>query len=638
MKHYLRNIRNFFFITVFIYPIAVIAQIEAGGKPRSLMLRSIPAETEIMDVVPPDHDLIAAEDYNDAMLEKGYRMGVVLPLDITVDKNGEWFPVPGGSIWKLHLRSAGARAMAIYYDRFSLPAGSDLYVYSPDGQMIAGAFTARTNTGGEYFATRLIKGDNIVLEYFEPDGCSARPDIRISGLLYAYRSAEVDGYKSGDDYGGSGSCEVNVNCTEGDSWKDQKQGVARILTRIGSSSFWCSGSLVNNTQQDYSPLLLTASHCALNDYNDNVASAADLLQWIFYFNYESSACPDPVSEPARQTMVGAVKLASSYNPSTGNLGSDFFLLKLKHDIPAGYNAFYNGWDRSDSPSTSGVCIHHPQGDIKKISTYSRTLISASWETVPGTHWETYWSETANGYGVTEGGSSGSPLINPTGQVIGTLTGGGSYCSSPELSDYFGKISYSWQSNGTADSNQLRPWLDPLQSGVTRLSGSYNSILPVARFSADTTTIPIGSSLLFYDLSINNPTTWHWYFDGGSPSESDQQFPPAIEYNVYGTYRVKLVVTNAHGLDSLVKENYLNVTALAFPNPTTGKLSILLGSGEHRGLKVTIMNSTGQRMREIDFGDTSNSSVTIDLGNLPASLYLITIRTDDAIQVQKVLKY
>jgi PKD repeat protein len=265
------------------------------------------------------------------------------------------------------------------------------------------------------------------------------------------------------------------------------------------------------------------------------------------------------------------------------------------------------------------------------------LISASWETEPDTHWETYWTETANGYGVTEGGSSGSPLFNITGQVVGTLTGGGSYCSSPELSDFFGKISYGWQSNGTADSNQLRPWLDPAGTSATHLGGSYNSVIPVARFSADTTTIPIGSTLSFYDLSINNPTGWHWYFEGGSPSEWEEQFPPAIAYNVYGQYTVRLVVTNSYGMDSLVKEGYLNVTALAFPNPTSGKLSILLGSGEHSGLSIQVFNVTGAKVSTNDFGDYSNSSVTLDLSDQPAGLYFITIRTDNTMQIQKVLK-
>lgn len=615
----------------------MFAQIEKAGMPRSFTMRSAPAISAVVDISPPDADSIANQDFRDAMFEKPYRMGVVVPVSFSMDNDGEWSNIAGGRLWTLHLRCKGAQALTMYYDRFFLPEGSDLFIYSPGGKEVAGAFTPVNNTGNNSFATRLISGEESVLEYFEPYGCNSKAEISISGILYAYRSVEVPELKNGDDYGGSGSCEVNINCTEGDSWKDQKQGIARVLTRIGSSAFWCSGSLLNNTQQDFSPVFITASHCALNEYNAMVATTSDLQQWIFYFNYESAGCPDPLSEPARQTIVGAVKLASSYDRSTGELGSDFFLVRLNNNLPAGYNAFYNGWDCSNTPSSSGVCIHHPQGDIKKISTYTRSLVSASWETEPDTHWETFWTETTNGWGVTEGGSSGSPLFNPGGLVIGTLTGGGSYCSSPELSDYFGKLSYGWQSNGTADSNQLRPWLDPLGTGVSRFGGSYNSVLPVARFNSDTTTIPVGTSLSFYDLSVNNPTSWHWFFEGGTPSESDQQFPPAIQYNLYGLYSVKLVVTNSFGADSLIKDDYLNVSASAFPNPTTGNLTILLGSGEHPGLTITVSNLAGQNVREFYYSNNANASVTVDLGDLPAAVYLVKIRTDNSVQVQKIIK-
>ncbi|HPT14301.1 MAG TPA: hypothetical protein PK796_05880, partial [Bacteroidales bacterium] len=281
-----RTLRGF--LTAFLcWPLLMFAQIEQGGIPRSFTLKSSPAASSVVDISPPNADSIAIQDYRDAMLEKPYRMGVVVPVSFSMDNNGVWSNVAGGRLWILHLRCKGARALTLYYDRFFLPEGSDLFIYSPGGKDVAGAFTPVNNTGNNSFATRLIPGEETVLEYFEPYGCDSRAEISISGVLYVYRSAEVPELKNGDDYGGSGSCEVNVNCTEGDSWKDQKQGIARVLTRIGSSAFWCSGSLLNNTQQDFSPVFITASHCALNEYNAQVATISDLQQWIFYFNYES---------------------------------------------------------------------------------------------------------------------------------------------------------------------------------------------------------------------------------------------------------------------------------------------------------------------------------------------------------------
>ena len=77
--------------------------------------------------------------------------------------------------------------------------------------------------------------------------------------------------------------------------------------------------------------------------------------------------------------------------------------------------------------------------------------------------------------MTEGGSSGSPLYDSLGRIIGTLTGGLASCSNQEDPDYYGKFSYHWTSNGTADTAQLRPWLDPENTGVTSLNGTFVSI-------------------------------------------------------------------------------------------------------------------------------------------------------------------
>ena len=115
--------------------------------------------------------------------------------------------------------------------------------------------------------------------------------------------------------------------------------------------------------------------------------------------------------------------------------------------------------------TCALPIYHPNGDIKKISTYQNTLSLGY-----STHWSVRWVETDNGYGVTEGGSSGSPLFNNNGKIIGTLTGGGSDCSATDQRDYYGKFSYHWASNGTTSDKQLKPWLDPNNTNPTEING------------------------------------------------------------------------------------------------------------------------------------------------------------------------
>ena len=72
------------------------------------------------------------------------------------------------------------------------------------------------------------------------------------------------------------------------------------------------------------------------------------------------------------------------------------------------------------------------------------------------------------HGATEGGSSGSPLFDQDGRIIGQLHGGDSFCYEGG-SDWYGRLSRSWTGGGTA-STGLKDWLDPLDTGATTLDG------------------------------------------------------------------------------------------------------------------------------------------------------------------------
>ena len=205
--------------------------------------------------------------------------------------------------------------------------------------------------------------------------------------------------------------------------------------------------------------MLTALHCANN------SSASDLNASIAYFNYQRPNCGSGTPS-ASQSMTGMTRRADS-DDGGGSSGPDYLLVEMNNTIPSAYNVFYNGWNNVNSGATSGVSIHHPSGDEKKISTFSSTLGFSGWGT-SGTHWRVYWTGTPNGHGVTEGGSSGSPIFNQDGHIVGQLTGGGSYCSQvPSPSpDYYGRMSINWNSGPKNPGDALKNWLDPINSGVS----------------------------------------------------------------------------------------------------------------------------------------------------------------------------
>jgi hypothetical protein len=413
-------------------------------------------------VAPPSLEKIVRED---EQFPSPYRFGILVETDIELSDAGRWTALPGGEeVLRLTVSAPGALALTAYFDRFRIPEGGKLFLYDPAKSRILGAFTSLNQSPDGLFATELIPGDRLVFEYVMPAGNNDLPSVHLDAVGYAYRGVDFL-YPSAGSRNGAGECEVNVRCIEGDDWKKQKDGVVRIQVKRNASMYWCSGALLNNVRLDYKPYILTADHCGIG------ASSSDLEQWIFYFGYESPYCPNPPVPPIPNSMTGA-KL-KAHGGGGGTTGSDFFLVLLNASIPDSFDVFYNGWNRKDTTSPNGVGIHHPKGDLKKISTYKSKLTTSGWNGSPYmSHWKVYWSETINGHGVTEFGSSGSPLFSFQGDVVGNLTGGDSSCDSAALDapDYYGKFSYSWESNGPDSATQLKYWLDPDNTGVYRLGG------------------------------------------------------------------------------------------------------------------------------------------------------------------------
>ena len=82
------------------------------------------------------------------------------------------------------------------------------------------------------------------------------------------------------------------------------------------------------------------------------------------------------------------------------------------------------------------------------------------------------------------------------------------------------------------------------------------VAPVAAFGGDTAACT-GKSVTFYDYSAPAPTARLWSFQGGTPATS-MAANPTVTYANAGTYDVKLVVSNAAGIDSVLLTNYITI--------------------------------------------------------------------------------
>jgi hypothetical protein len=508
-----------YFLLLTVFPggqTALRAQVGYGGIPSSKEFSLEPAE-KISLGRPYERILTRESDqYNWQPPKVGTTRNIKIEL---ADNHHLWREMPGGEkVWILSVKSEGASHINLTFHDFSLSPGSRLFVYDSKRQFVLGSFNENSNTASEIFTVSVVPGDEIIVELTEisdvaiKDGWVPQSRFTIGDVGHFYNLQMLE--KS------TGDCMIDINCLEGDNWQREKRGVTRIVLKKGNDWFVCSGSLVNNTVNDGTGLLLSAYHCGGD------ASAEDMQQWIFYFNYERSSCGS-LLKPSNQTITGATLLAGT--PIKDN--SDFMILQLNQSPPKSYKPYFNGWDRSTWAPQSGVGIHHPKGDVKKISTFNNTPASGTFnDGFRNAYWVVTWAATESGHGVTEGGSSGSPLFNQNKRIVGTLTGGSSSCDSVFSPDYFGKMRSHWNQGGTEPEKQLAFWLDPLFTGVTTLGGFdpwYHWIITETRsgeggvlFSSGVETVRAGiyesEKGTTFSMTVSPETGWafdKWVIDG-----------------------------------------------------------------------------------------------------------------------------
>ncbi len=434
---------------------------------------------EVMYVLPPvdPMEVEAEKELNRKSHSKPLRFALERPVNLSPETHGSWSIEGDMGVWRVHVLSPGAYSLGLVFGKYELLPGVKLFVYDPALQQVKGAFTSGNNKASRVFPVGHIPGDELVIELQVPDGMFDYGELELKSLSHAFLKTGHGAFHAADcpagEFGCSQNCEIDVNCVEGDDWWLVKPSVVRVFT----TTLYCTGVLVNNTSYDGTPYILTAEHC-LNDQD-----RADLT--VFQFNYESPTCFGE-DGPLDMSLESATLI-------THGDSVDFSLLELVHTPPASYGVYYAGWDRADFQTNSTVTIHHPFGDVKKISidedipSIPQQPGDVPYSGLEDYHYFSYWWIKRWETGSTEGGSSGGPLFNLDHKVIGTLSGGIAACGdsigydietdrviynlAPNRDDYFSRFGMAWDYE-EYKGNALKPWLDPLNSGTETLGG-YN---------------------------------------------------------------------------------------------------------------------------------------------------------------------
>ncbi|MBO4804446.1 MAG: trypsin-like peptidase domain-containing protein [Paludibacteraceae bacterium] len=465
--------RSLFFAILLLFGLLhvsfISAQVSHGGMPcpEHLLdgsgLRSTSPDKSLYVTMPSfDVDSLLREDSlaSYGTLRFAHKFRVSLDME---NSGATTYLEDGTKVWRVGITSSGAFSLNLLFTEFEIPSQARVFLYSPDRSTILGSFTSANRQESGVLPIAPISGDSLVVEYEEPAGADFEGRLRIGEVNHDYV-----GFRLLPSKLQAQECEVDINCNELGNLP-QKRSVCLIIV---NGTYYCTGSLVNNTAKDDAPYVLSASHCLFPDGANPPIDAKMAETSVFFFNYEVPYCYSDIKGTMEQTIAGATVVAS-------NSDYDMLLFKLSEPVPVDYRPYYSGWNVSGVMMPPFYMIHHPVGDLKKVAIENDAVTTHSFMSglfEEKSHWRVYrWD-----LGISEGGSSGSPLFDSDNRIVGALSGGQSDCNTTGA-DSFYELLRPW-SQPKEDGAYLAQWLDPINSEAVVLDGKESNGTPCVRLS------------------------------------------------------------------------------------------------------------------------------------------------------------
>jgi lysyl endopeptidase len=379
---------------------------------RSLIAReSARGVTKAIEVrLTPDERAAAEPREEDGRLRVGIEKAVGIPIKFPGVRLGAADEGDGMVTWTGRISSPGASGIKVHFAPFDLPENGEVYVYSADGQAF-GPYTGRGPLDEGELWTNTIFGDEVRIQVRLTTEDARHSRLGIVGIGYMGSGLPMAGSNLCAD---NASCVINAGCVNVSQVSAARDAVASILFASGGGYYICSGTLIADSDASSTvPYFLTAHHC--------ISTSGEASSLETYFDYEASCSNPNCTQPYNNTgdTVGSTIMASG---STG----DFTLLRLS-SAPTTKDgvANYLGWSSTAVANTNGTHLYrlsHPKGSPQAYSQQDVDTSKVTCRSLPrGTF---IYSRDITG--ATEGGSSGSSVLNSLGQIVGQLYGACGY--------------------------------------------------------------------------------------------------------------------------------------------------------------------------------------------------------------------
>jgi lysyl endopeptidase len=584
------------------------AQLSEGGFPLSMQSALKEQYVPVSSYSLPDWNSAMAKNElaEAAGKPQPYLLALFTATDVSFPTSGVFARADNGhQVWRTKVKVDGAKALGLYYDKFQLPKGVNMYVTNANGYQVLGAYSSNNNDPSKTFVNEAVQGSVVTIEMDIAPGVNLNDiEMHIDRTAVYFRGIEylaqftIDPSKLHEmDHmdsllaGGSSKCMINAICPAGVNYPNQRKASFQLIVSSSLGVGACSATMLNNTGNTTSnckQYFLTATHCD----PDNGSTNAHFNQLIMRFNFEQSTCLSSAI-PQSNTLTGANFIARANHDHNAPLTSrkgDFMLLEVRTTIPAAWNVIFAGWNRNPNIQTTAtlpkkfIGFHHPDGDVKKVSS-TQEIESGSLDgsTTPnGTHWGMLLTE---GLGST--GASGSGLFDGDGYLIGDISVGGAEQMDPtclvtatgDTVDgtgnfvLYSKFAYDWDYSidGSANNRKLKPWLDPANTGAVTI----------------------------------NPVKSNCTAIGGTG----------------------ITITNG------VLDNAISI----YPNPSaTGMVQVKINLADQADLTMDLYDITGKRLNSFKVDKIRSGSYTLDLSQYSNGMYLLKCSDGNSVSSKKIM--